>query len=64
MFIRKEYVNHFIMLFSTPPPAPPSLYISWGETNMIVVGIRAQNHILALGPWPRTLIGQKMNKQY
>jgi len=26
------------------------------------VGIRAQNHILGLGPWPRMFIGSRTNK--
>ena len=30
---------------------------------IIIVGIRAKNCILALGPWPRMLIDLRTNKQ-
>ena len=30
---------------------------------MSFVSIRVQNYILGLRPWPRTLVGSRMNKQ-
>ena len=35
--------------------------ITYGK--LISVGIKAQNYILGHGPWPRTLVGPKTNKQ-
>ena len=29
----------------------------------VIIGVRAQNYILGLRPWSRTLVGQMMNKQ-
>ena len=47
MFIRKEYVNHFIMLFSTPPPLP--LYFLGGNQYDSCRDKGLKSYI---GPWP------------